>query len=93
MITWFENSKFNKNYRFIKFDIIKFYPSITKNNLIKALEFTKKFYPIADKEMNLIIHSCKAILTHENQTLEEISSNQLFNVVWDYLTEQKSAIL
>ena len=64
----FENSKLNKNYRFIKFDITKFYPSITKNNLIKALEFDEKFYPITDKEMNLIMHSCRAILTHNNQT-------------------------
>ena len=30
--------------------------------------------------MNRIIHSCKAILRHKNQTLEKISSNQLFNV-------------
>ena len=80
VITWFKNSKFNKNYRFIKFDITKFYPSITKNNLIKALEFAEKYYPLTDKEMNLIIHSCKTILTHKSQTWEKTNSDQLFNV-------------
>ena len=81
VITWFKNSKFNKNYRFIKFNITKFYPSITKNNLIKALEFAENFYPIIDKEMNVIIRFCEAILTHKNQTWEKKTiSNQLFKV-------------
>ena len=30
--------------------------------------------------MNLIIHSCKAILTHKSQTWEKTNSDQLFNV-------------
>ena len=34
VINWFKNSKFNANYRLIKFDIVKFYPSIIKNTLI-----------------------------------------------------------
>ena len=80
VITWFKNSKFNKNYRFIKFDITKFYPSITKNNLVKALEFAEQYYPLTDKDMNLIIHSCKTILTHNDQTWEKVGSDQQFNV-------------
>ena len=80
VITWFKNSKFNKNYRFIKFDITKFYPSITKNILTKALKFAESFYPITDKDISLIIHSCKTVLTHNNQTWEKVGSDQLFNV-------------
>ena len=55
VINWFENSKFNASYCFIKFDIVKFYPSITKKTLIKAFEFAENFLPITDKDTNLII--------------------------------------
>ena len=51
-----------------------------RKNLIKALEFAEKYYPLTDKEMNLIIHSCKTILTHKSQTWEKTNSDQLFNV-------------
>ena len=68
VINWFKNSKFSKNYRFIKFDITKFYPTITKSNSIRALEFAEKYYPITDKDMYIILHSYKTILTLNNQT-------------------------
>ena len=44
------------------------------------MEFAEKYYPITDKEINLILHSCKSILTHNNKTWEKIKSDQLFNV-------------
>ena len=80
VINWFKNSKFNNNYRFIKFDIVKFYPSITKRTLIKAFQFAENFLPVTDKDINLIIQSCKSVLTHNNKTWEKINSDNLFNI-------------
>ena len=56
---------------FIKFDIINLYKSITKNISTKALELTRNFYSITDKDVKLIILFCKAIDRHNNQTLEK----------------------
>ena len=80
VINWFKNLKLNNNYRLIKFDIVKFYPSITKKTLIKALEFAEDFLPITDKDTNLIIQSCKSVLTHNNKTWEKINSENQFNI-------------
>ena len=75
-----KNSKLNANYSFIKFGIVKFYPSITKNTLIKAFEFAKNFLPITNKDTNLTIQSCKFVLTHNNKTWKKINSDNIFNI-------------
>ena len=59
---------------------VKFYPSITKKTLIKAFEFAENFLPITDKDRNIIIQSCKSILTHKNKTWEKINADKLFNI-------------
>ena len=41
-ITWFKKITNKSSYTFIKFDIEEFYPSISKNLLLKPIEFAKK---------------------------------------------------
>ena len=82
------SSKLNKNYRFIKFDITKFYLNITKSNFIKVLKFAENFYSITGNDMNLIIYSPTTWLIHNYQTLE----NQLFNFSMESFNGQKSMI-
>ena len=46
---------------FIKFDIADFYPSISRDLLLKAINFAKSITPILDKFMETILHSRKAL--------------------------------
>ena len=40
----------------LKFDITKFYPSITKATFINSLKLAKKFTPITENKQKLILH-------------------------------------
>ena len=80
VIKWFNSLTITPKTRFIKFDITKFYPTITKNTLIKAIKFAEKFTPISNNDQSLILHSCKSTIFYENETWEKISSTDLFNV-------------
>ena len=46
----------------MQFDIEEFYPSISKEILLKALTYTKTLVNISDEEINTIIHSRKPLL-------------------------------
>ena len=65
--------------------------NMPKINLIKPFELAENFNPITDKNMNLRVQCCKAILTHSNQTWEKKVQTNNLTLVWDLLTEQKSA--
>ena len=43
VISWFKNIPNKNKYKFVKFDIIKFYPSITENLLKKFINFAKEY--------------------------------------------------
>ena len=44
VIKWFANVDDKQNCRFLKFDVVDFYPSISKELLQRALNFAKKYY-------------------------------------------------
>ena len=64
VITRFKNIKSKSSSSFIKFDIVDFYPSISKDLLLKAINFAKSITPIEDKLT--VLHSCKALLLNKN---------------------------
>ena len=64
---WFNNIPEKNNKCFINFDICEFYPSITQEQLEKALNFAKEFTDIDEEEQNIIVHACKSILVHNGQ--------------------------
>ena len=66
MITWFKNIKSKSSSSFIKFDIVDFYPSISKDLLLKAINFAKSVTPIQDKFIETILHSRKTLLFNKN---------------------------
>ena len=49
VITWFQNIENKDISSFIKFDIVDFYPSISKDLSINAINFAKFITPIDDK--------------------------------------------
>ena len=55
----------NKNKKcFLKFDIVEFYPSITKDLLLNALKFAKTYSAIPDESENILLHCRKSFLFH-----------------------------
>ena len=66
VITWFKNIKTESSSSFIKFDIVDFYPFISKDLLINAINFAKSVTPIQDKFIETILHSRKGLLFNKN---------------------------
>ena len=62
VIDWFKKINNKKKSRFIKFDIVDFYPSITEKLLDNSLTFAKTHTTISDQEINVFKHSRKALL-------------------------------
>jgi len=56
VIEWFQNINNKNNATFIQFDIVDFYPSITKDLLTDSINHAKKFTDISDHDINLIMH-------------------------------------
>ena len=68
VIDWFKSLENKPKYRFIKFDIVDFYPSITQELLSNAICFAKKFTPIDDSVINTIMHCRKSLLFSDGST-------------------------
>ena len=60
-------------------DIKEYYPSITEELLVKALEFAKNYTPIDGETTNVIMHCRKSILFGENKTWIK-NNNSLIDV-------------
>ena len=61
VINWFNKVERGK-YQFIKFDVVEFYPSISKSLLRKALSFAKKFVNISELDVRIINNATKSVL-------------------------------
>ena len=80
VIVWFENIKQKNKKCFLTFDIINFYPSIKHQHLIQAINFAKEYTDIEEKDIRLIEHTCKTILTYNNKIWIKKDVNTLFDV-------------
>ena len=64
----------------LKFDIVDFYPSITKKTLMESLTFAKKFTTITPKEVDIVLHARKSILFNKDDTWTKKGNSSLFDV-------------
>ena len=62
VINWFKNMKSKKKLIFMQFDVEEFYPSISKELLLKAITYAKTLVSISDEKINTIMHSRKSLL-------------------------------
>ena len=62
VIEWFKNIKRKKSNSFIKFDVVNFYPSISRKLLIDALKWARNFVTITPDEENWIIEAKNSLL-------------------------------
>ena len=67
VIDWFTGIKDKQQSKFLKFDIIDFYPSITPELLEKAINFASTITKITDETKQTILHARKSLLFHNNK--------------------------
>ena len=61
VITWFSKER-TKKCKFLQFDVVSFYPSISKNLFEKALNFAKTMSEVTDDELKIMEHSRNSLL-------------------------------
>ena len=74
MIKWFQNIPDKQNAKFVKFDVVDFYPSITKELLEKALDLAANHVDIPQQDREIILSSNNTLLYSENQAWVKKSS-------------------
>ena len=77
---WFSriSNKFNKC--FVNFDIVEFYPSITKTHVINAINFSNHYSKFTDEETEIILHSCQSVLCHNNSIWCKKNADSNFDI-------------
>lgn len=66
VIKWFQNLEDKKNLTFLKFDIVSFYPSISKELLIETISWAKQYHKFTKEEEEVILNARKTFLFHNN---------------------------
>ena len=79
-IKWFRNLKEKKSLKFVKFDIEKFYPSITKQLLTKAITFAKVHTNLTQQEEEIIFHARRNVLVDYEGNVWVKKNEQDFDV-------------
>ena len=79
VINWFKNIENKKECKFLKFDIVDFYPSISENLLQRSLTFARSFTEITEGQLNIIMHARKSVLFDRNNAWVK-KSNEKFDV-------------
>ena len=71
VIEWFNTSPKGEKSRFIQFDIVEFYPSITEQLLDKAIDFASQYTTISEQDINIIKHAKNSLLFHHGTGWEK----------------------
>ena len=67
-IEWFRGIKNKSKGTFIQFDIIDFYPSITKNLLIDSINYARKYIDITNEQYEIILACRKTVIKNNDST-------------------------
>ena len=68
VISWFKTLENKDKLTFFKFDIVSFYPSISKTLFENTLDWAKQYYSFTDQSLEIIRNSRKSFLFHHNNT-------------------------
>ena len=75
----FKNIKHKNRTTFIQFDIIDFYPSITKELLLLSINLARNYTDIIQEELDIILACRKSVLVYNN-TIWEKKTTDNFDV-------------
>ena len=67
-IDWFRKIRDKKRSTFVQFSIIEFYPSITKELLVRSLNHTREYTDIREEEIEIILASRKSVLSNSRRS-------------------------
>ena len=84
VIDWFINIPDKVSQYFTVFDITEFYPSISEKLFNTAIEFAKKYTDISDSDLQIIKHSRKSLLFHNNEAWVKKTDTDIFDVAQRY---------
>ena len=79
-IDWFKIIPLKKQSHFIKFDIVSFCTSISRNVLNEAIQFTRNYHNINDDMINAIMNSRKGFLFYDGNPWVKKDTLQHFDV-------------
>ena len=77
---WFNSLENKLNCRFLSFDIIEFYPSITQELLETVLQWASTITTITDKKEAIIHHARKSLLFHGSTPWVKKNNDSMFDV-------------
>ena len=80
VIKWYKDIPSKPTHSFISFDIVDFYPSISEDLLVKALNFASKYDEITDEEKKIIMQAKESLLFSGKEAWCKKSSNSHFDV-------------
>lgn len=80
VIKWFIDIGNRQQYSFIIFDVIEFYPSISRNLLSKALDLAAKFPSILCQDRHIIHYTRNSLLYHSQQPWGENIADNMFDI-------------
>ena len=66
-IEWFKGITNKNECKFIIFDIVDFYPSISKQLLLNSIEYAKTITTIDEDDIKIILHARRSILYHDGE--------------------------
>ena len=106
VIDWFRNLADKQKWKFIKFDITEFYPSISEDLPNKSINYAKSFITIQENVISAIKLARKSLLFSKDGAWVSKSDNELFDVtlgrfdgdeIWEfaglYLLDKLSKLL
>ncbi|KAK3754679.1 hypothetical protein QZH41_004538 [Actinostola sp. cb2023] len=81
VLEWFNAIEGKQNASFVCFDIVEFYPSITKKLLSAAIDFASKYVNIPPEDKQIIMHAKQTLLySGDVPWVKKDTSDDLFDV-------------
>ena len=87
-IEWFKKIKNKSKAIFTQFDIIDFYPSITKNTLIDSINYARKYVEITEEQYKIILACRKTVLTNDRSMWVKTDSQNFDVPMGGYYSSQ-----
>lgn len=80
VLEWFRGINEKTNCKFISFDIVEFYPSISEKLLGEALDFAQQHVKISTRDIEIIFHARKSLLFRDGRAWMKREKESPFDV-------------